>query len=172
MTEQNPELRVRFTKRVDGAVVLQCVRRDGSATWQRHEKQAVFFSFHDLSHFVVETSLGFRQGFYGLLAEGWDITDTGGKGARGKLPPEAGLVEHLVGLFDRERVGGAAPLSAAEFNSQLEQLVASDHLEVGRFSDAQLTAVRKRIEMLHREWAAVGPGSTLELIFDRASLAP
>ena len=83
------------------------------------------------------------------------------------------FVEHLVGLLDRERVGGAAPLSAAGFNAQVEQLVATDQLEARRaFSDAQLTAVRKRIEMLQIEWAAVAPGSYFELSFDRASLAP
>src|SRR6185295_7095747 len=89
MTERVPELRVQFTKRTDGGVVLRCLRRDGSVTWQRHEKQAIFFSFHDLSHFAVETGLGFQSGFYGLLADGWDIGDTGGKGARGKLPPDS-----------------------------------------------------------------------------------
>jgi len=79
MTAQTAELRVRFSKRSDGVVTLQCVRKDGSVTWQRHDKHGVFFSFHDLSHFAVETVLGFRQGFYGLLADGWDITDTTGK---------------------------------------------------------------------------------------------
>src|SRR5258708_6289161 len=103
--EAVPELRVQFTKRTDGTVVLRCLRRDGSATWQHHEKQAHFFSFHDLSHFAVETTLRSRSGFYGLLADGWEISDTGGKGTRGKLQPASILVEHIVGLFDRERAG-------------------------------------------------------------------
>src|SRR5262245_66330979 len=80
-----PELRVQLTKRTDGSVVLRCVRRDGSATWQRHEKHARFFPFHDLRHFAVETTLGLGKGFYGLIADGWDIADTTGKGTRGKL---------------------------------------------------------------------------------------
>jgi hypothetical protein len=158
---QEPELRVRFTRRADGAVVLQCVRRDGSATWQRHDKQASFFSFHDLSHFAVETRLGFRHGFYGLIADGWTIDDTSGKGPRGKLPAEANLVEHVVGLFAVE-----PPLSADDFNAQLA------NLEAGRtFSDEDLAAVHKTIRALHGDWIAVAPGSTLELSFDRTSLA-
>src|SRR5262245_29502120 len=102
-----PELRIRFTKRADGAGILHCLRWDRSATWERHDKQAVFFSFHDLSHFAVETVLGFGRGFYGLIADGWDIADTTGKGKRGKLASEGIFVEHVVGLLDRERVGGA-----------------------------------------------------------------
>jgi hypothetical protein len=170
MAETTPELRIRFTKRADGAVVLQCVRRDGSATWERHDKQAVFFSFHDLSHFAVETVLGFRRGFYGLIAEGWDIAETTGKGKRGKLPSEGILVEHVAGLLDRERVGGAQPLSAADFNAQIAEFVANDHLDGARaFSESELRAVRQRIESLQREWSAVAPGSSLELTFDRAN---
>jgi len=165
--EQSPELRVQFTKRSDGTVVLRCLRRDGTATWQRHEKHATFFSFHDLSHFAVETTLGFRSGFYGLIADGWDIADTDGKGKRGKLSAASVLVEHVVGLLDRERAGGAAILSAAEFNAHIDDMTGKDPRQP-RFSDAQLINVRDRIAQLHRQWAALPAGSALELAFDRA----
>jgi hypothetical protein len=98
MTEQTPELRIRFTKRTDGAVV------------------------------------------------------------------------HVVGLLDRERVGGAPPLSAAEFNAQIAQFVANDGLDAPRaFTEIELAAVRQRIETLHRQWAVVSPGSSFELTFDRGN---
>jgi hypothetical protein len=35
------------------------------------------------------------------------------------------------------------------------------------FTDAQLVAVRSRIDALHDEWAALAEGRTLELHFDR-----
>lgn len=174
MPEHIPELRVQLTKRADGGAVLRCERADGSATWQRQDgPRARFFPFHDLTHLAVETTLGFRRGFYGLLADGWEIADTEGKGARGRLPAEAILVEHVVGLFDRERAGGAAPLSAAEFNAQLEQLVATGRLAAApAFTEAQLTAVRDRIDALHGDWATLAPGATLSLAFERATLTP
>jgi hypothetical protein len=167
-------LLVRFTKRADGGVVFRCERADGTVTWQRQDgRQAQFFPFHDLRHFAVETTLGFRQGFFGLLAEGWEIADTGGKGSRGRLPDEAVVVEHVVGLFDHERVGGAAPLSAAEFNSQLQRLVAAGRIPTApAFSDAQLAAVRSRIDALHNDWAMLAPGETLTLTFEPAAPAP
>src|SRR2546423_1597817 len=105
------ELHIQFTKRVDGLVILRCTRSDGSVTWQRHDKHAGFFSFHDLDHFAVETTLDL-YGFYGLIADGWDIEDTTGKGRRGKLPPGAGLAEYVVGLLETERSGGAKALAA------------------------------------------------------------
>jgi len=161
-----PELRVQLTKRTDGSVVLRCVRRDGSATWQRHDKHANFFPFHDLRHFAVETTLGLGKGFYGLLAEGWDIADTTGKGRRGKLSPASVFVEHIVGLLERERAGGAPPLSASEFNAQIDTMLGTDP-ERPSFTDAQLMNVRNRTQELHSQWARIPIGSTLELTFSR-----
>ena len=161
-----PELRVQFTKRADGTVVLRCVRRDGSATWERHEKHASFFSYHDLRHFAVETILDLRKGFYGLIADGWDIADTTGKGARGKLSAASVFVEHIVGLFERERAGGGLPLSASEFNAQIDAMIGIDP-DRHAFTDGQLTNVRNRTEELHNQWAGIPVGSTLELTFSR-----
>jgi hypothetical protein len=63
----------------------------------------------------VETVLGSRRGFFGLISEGWDFDDATGKGTRGALPEEASQVERIVGLFDAER-GSAATWTAAELN--------------------------------------------------------
>jgi hypothetical protein len=168
-----PDLRVQFAKRADGSVVLRCTRADGSVTWQRHDgRQALFFPFHDLTHFAVESTLGFRQGFYGLVADGWEIADTGGKGARGRLPDETVLVEHIVGLLDRERVGGAMPMSAREVNAQLGRLAEDGRVaHPPTLTDAQIDEVRRRVDALHDEWAAVAPGGTLELCFARDGAA-
>ena len=163
---QTPEIHVEMDKRKDGAVILKCIRRDGSATWQRHEKHAAFFSFHDLTHFAVETTIGFRAGFYGLIADGWDIEDTTGKGKRGKLSAESVLVEHVVGLLDRERAGGSPALSAAEFNAQLDEMAGKD-AKRRLLTESELENVRNRIQELHQRWAAVPAGSALELTFSR-----
>ena len=167
MADSERPLRVLLTRRADGAAVMRCERADGTATWQRHEgRNAAYFPFHDLTHFALESTLGFRQGFFGLIAAGWDVADTGGKGARGPLPDEARLVEHLAGLLDRERVGGAPPLPADEVQAQLRM-----HEHAGRMgpipalTDAQLDAVRARAAELHAAWAALPPGETLELRF-------
>lgn len=164
-----PELTVQFTKRADGEVVLRCVRADGSATWQRHPaKQALFFALHDLTHYAVETELGFRAGFYGLLAAGWDINDTGGKSARGPLPPEAVIVENIVGLLSVEGTS-RRDWTAAEFNEQAEAFANTRGLPRPRqLTDAELARVRTRIQNLFAQWAEVETSATLELLFDRA----
>src|SRR5271169_6570573 len=107
-------LGIQMTKRADGGFVLRCVRADGSATWQKQGGHAAFFALHDLTHFAVESTLGYERGFFGLIAQGWEIEDTTGKGSRGHLPPDAVEVERIVGMFDTER-GSGVLLTAEDF---------------------------------------------------------
>ena len=168
-----PDLLIQLTKRADGDVVLRCIRADGSATWQRHRgRRAGFFPLHDLTHYAVETDLGFRRGFYGLIAEGWDIADTGERPTRGPLPPEAIAVEHLVGLLDVQRANGSE-WTADELNEEIAGLAAAHRFPRPRaFTDAEWTRVRTRLHELFARWTVLPPGATLELPFDRASASP
>ncbi len=160
-------MRVELTKRTDGGAVLKCVRGDGTSTWQRHEgAQAGFFPFHDLTHYAVETRLRFRDGFFGLVAAGWDIADATGKGTRGPLGDEAVAVEHLVGLIDLERSGGAK-LDARDLNAEATRFaVAGGRQPPAPLTDEDLDRVRGCVCSLYARWVAVVPGSTLVLDFD------
>ncbi len=162
------DLSIQITKRKDGGSVLKCVRADGSVTWQKQQgRRATFFPLHDLSHYAVETELGFRSGFYGLISAGWDIEDTEGKGARGPLPSEALTVEKTVSSFDVERAGGTE-WNTADFNEQGAMYAATHDLPVPPvWTDDDLARVRKRTRELFSEWRGLEAGSTLELAFDR-----
>jgi hypothetical protein len=50
---------------------LRCVRLDGSATTTSMPRQGILP--HDLVHYVVESVLGWRHGFLGIVAAGADI---------------------------------------------------------------------------------------------------
>ncbi|HTC89518.1 MAG TPA: hypothetical protein VK686_14525 [Bryobacteraceae bacterium] len=159
-------LLIQITKRSDGGGVLRCVRSDGSVTWQKQEsRHAAFFALHDLTHFAVESTLGFKRGFFGLVAEGWDIEETTGKQARGPLPSEAQEVEYIVGALDSERASGAI-WPAADFNEQAAIHARSVGLpEPRRCTDEELSQMRQRRAELFAEWRAVEPEKTLELRF-------
>jgi hypothetical protein len=148
-------LKVQIQKRADGGGVLRCTRANGSVTWQKQTaRHAAHFALHDLTHFAVESGLGFKRGFYGLIAEGWEIEDTTGKGARGRLPEEATDVERIVGLFDTERAGGVI-YTAEGFNEHSPR----------PFQDEDLARVRKLRGELFTKWFAVESGGVLELQF-------
>jgi len=157
---------IEFTKRADGRTVLRCVRADGSVTWQRNDDQnALFFPLHDLTHYAVETELGFAQGFFGLIAKGWNIDETTGKTARGPLPNEALEVEYIVAAFSAERAGGA-DATAAEFNELAATFASAKEMPPPRpLSDEDLARVRTRFNEVAMKWRALAPGQTLQLVF-------
>ena len=159
-------LQIEIAKRTDGGAVLRCTRPDGTVSWQRQTgPQGAFFPLHDLTHFAVETVLGVRDGFFGLVAQGWEIEDTTGKGSRGALPPDALVVEQIVGFLDRERASGAE-WSAEDYITHLG--IAGVVLSPGMRSalgDETLGRVRAvRLELFGR-WARTAPGESLKLTF-------
>jgi hypothetical protein len=149
-------LQVEIVKRADGAGVLRCTRADGSVTWQK-QRQGAFFALHDLTHFAVETTLGLRHGFFGLIDEGWEIDETDGKGHRGGLPPDAMIAEWIVGLLDAERAS-AAEWTAEEFRA--------GRLQTAPVTDEDLRRIQDQRRQLFKQWAGVEPGSVLKLIWE------
>ena len=135
-------------------------------TWQKQSgKHAAFFALHALTHFAVESVLGYRCGFFGLIAEGWDIDDTTGKGKRGPLPPGAAEVETLVGLLDGER-GGSSIWTIDELN----EMAALQASSAGRPAPRKLSAedlarVKAKRSELFSQWFALPIGETMELRF-------
>ncbi|HLW75354.1 MAG TPA: hypothetical protein VKS01_00190 [Bryobacteraceae bacterium] len=147
-------MKIEIVKRADGEGVLRCTRDDGTVAWQKQRKHASHFALHDMTHFSVETVLGYRLAFFGLIAEGWEIEETEGNSERGALPPEAIEVEKIVGLFDAERAGGER-WSAEDFTS-----VAPRPL-----SEQELDRIRALRSNLFAQWQTIAIGQALALEF-------
>ncbi|MEO7520310.1 MAG: hypothetical protein ABIW79_00710 [Gemmatimonas sp.] len=162
-----PRLRIELEKRTDGDVIFRCIRADGSTTWQRHTgARGVFFVYHDLTHLAVERTLRLQNGFFGLMAAGWDIADTQGKSPRGPLPDEAIAIENLVGLFDRER-GAGTEWTADEFNSAAEDYALQRGVAMPiRLTDSEIAGTRNEIQSLHASWRATPEGELFRQIFE------
>ena len=162
-------LLLQFKKKADGSSVLHCLRPDGSATWQR--RQGPFFALHDLAHFAVETTLGLRYGFFGMLAEGWNLTDFGTPWPRGPIPDyareDAMLAESLAGFLDTERALGVEH-SAADFNDKF----AADHALERKLTEAELSQIRTKNAALIAQWIALPIGEALEFSFSVKEAAP
>jgi hypothetical protein len=168
-----PALTVRIKRHPDGSSSLTCTRADGTTTWQRQQGgYALVFPSHDLTHFAVETELGTTRGFYGLIAEGWEISDFASPWRRGPIPTEAIEVELIVGFFQMDRRGPAWTEEA--FNAHAEQFVESRRAlrpgapipSMPRLSLEQIERVRAARDALYARWAAVQPGESLELPFE------
>jgi hypothetical protein len=170
---QTAALRIRIKRNSDGSAVLTCTRADGSVTWQRQEgAHGQFFPRHDLTHFAVETTLGHRRGFYGLVAEGWDLSDFGTPWPRGRIPDDAEPAELIVGFLDAERAAGTR-WTAGDFNDRIAAYYRTHLSGAGppTLTDDDLARIRRRRAELFAAWDAVPPGQALELSFDSAVTA-
>jgi hypothetical protein len=167
----NADLHIRLKRHADGSASLTLTRRDGTVTWQRQKGSlALVFPQHDLTHYAIESTLGYRGAFYGLVADGWEITDFAKPWPRGPIPVEAREVELLVGLFDGMR-RDRATWDAGEINRQLQSLVDDSkfatHIAPRVLSDADVAAVRQLRDSLLDRWGMIEPGGALELEFAR-----
>jgi hypothetical protein len=166
------DLTIRLKRHPDGTASLTCVRADGTSTWQRQNGSlGQFFPPHDLTHYAVETTLGYRSGFYGLIAQGWSIDDFATPFPRGPIPVEALEVELIVSFFETER-RSLTRMTEAEFNDHAERYQAARQSKrpgalgtAPRLSAEQIDAVRQCRSWLLSRWSGLGPGEAMELSF-------
>ena len=160
---------IRIKKGKDGRTALSCTRADGTTTWQRQEgAQATFFPKHDLTHYAVETALGHRQGFYGLVSAGWDFSDFGNPWPRGRLPVQASISEMIVGMLDMERRMGER-VTVQELNQKLAEYAVETSLpQQLEITEEDLARVRAKRAEMFAKWEAVQPGDALEIPFEGA----
>jgi hypothetical protein len=165
-TTTQPLAILKFSKTRDGAPVLSITRRDGSVAWQ---KQHAFFPVHDLTHYAIETTLGLRQAFWGMMADGWEFSDFGTPWPRGPMPnvAEALLAEVSAGWFDRFGSPGTDDdLTVAELNTHLAEYCAQHGAAPPRtITGDEFARIRAMREDLAARWHALGPREAMELEF-------
>jgi hypothetical protein len=157
---------IELTKSASGGSILKCIRADGSIAWQRNQgRNGMFFALHDLRHYAAESVLRADKGFFGLIAAGWEVTDTTGKGSRGKIPDETIAIEHLVGLLDAEGAGGDN-MTARELNGYAVAYAAQHNRpSPAAISEQSLAKIRGLTMKLHAEWMALPSGEKMRLFF-------
>jgi len=154
---------VRFTKGKHKTYSLTCVRDNGSSTWSTYPSSSNFAQ-HDLVHFAVETTLGYRDAFYGLLAGGRDIPSFGERdqttGKSPTVPLQAAQTEFIVSLLQAE-------LYDQEINEDFMATLAlaCGNLDVPVITAEQLDQIRRRIKVVLKQWADLPPGEFLEFTF-------
>jgi hypothetical protein len=165
------DLRIRLKRHSDGSASLTLTRADGSVTWQRQNGSlGLVFPPHDLTHFAIESELHYRSGFYGLVADGWEISDFATPWPRGAIPEEAREVELIVGFFDSER-RSKDRWNATAFNEHAEKFVAAGKyagkIKTLVLRDEDIARIRAVRDDLLQRWFALKPGDAMELTFLR-----
>lgn len=154
---------IRFTKGNHKPHTLTCVRDDGSSTWWPLPEH---FLQHDMLHYIVETTLGFQNAFYGLIAEGRDITEFGTRqGRKDVYPDEAVAVEFIVGLLQVE-MRGPAPPDNDSFFAMLALTCEKQNLPfLQSLTPEQLDAIRAASHAWSEQWEKLPVGKSMEVPF-------
>jgi hypothetical protein len=160
-------MKVQFKRGKDKRDVLSVVRADGSQSWQ-HQHPGI--PVHDLTHYAVESTLGLKTAFYGLLAQGWDIERLTDRDVRSILPPEGLWTEFVVGLIQTERLSPQT-MTASEFNGLLSRELENSGLTFDRrLNDAELDRIREVFAALFFRWRGLKPGESMQLEFGSVSV--
>jgi len=122
-----------------------------------------------MTHFVVESTLRIPNAFYSLVADGWDLSDFNVKGTSRRIPPEANLVEALVGRLQQELMPGTE-FSTDSYNEEVEAVLEGIGNPLRRpVTEDELSEMRFRLRECMARYRALEPGDSLELVF---SLVP
>ena len=144
---------------------LRCVRADGSASEVAMPRQGALP--HDLIHLVVESALGFDNGFIGLVARGADI-DFAGKQFHEYIDPalhaQVAQAESVVESLQAQLWSGA--FDAGFFLYGVETACAMRKVPVPDFSACDpRTALFDRVVALGRAWNALPSHAQWTLTF-------
>jgi hypothetical protein len=160
-----PSLTFRLKKRADADAQLTLVREDGSHTSGPVGSADGYFPVHDLTHYVIEQTLGLSDGFLGLVASGWEIKDFEVKGTAKLLLPETLFAENAAGELSRQ-ILMREPSSAEDLmwviDTKLQQHMG---YKAPVITEELLGQIRARIHGEWRRWRELPPNGTLELTF-------
>lgn len=158
-------LNIKLSKYKSKPTVLSCTREDGSVTWTSVRPG---LELHDLAHYVLEKSLGWKDAFYGLLAKGYDISaferprDQRPIALLPKNLPQTSLIaEHIVNLL---QVGFGN--NNYDFFEAVQSVLQDKGLPIPpEFNPELAQQVQLQLEELWSRWQRLPAAGSLELVF-------
>jgi hypothetical protein len=155
-------VKIQIKKRANSKHIISYVRDGLETYWIEADN---FLVLHDLCHFVIETTLGYKSAFWGLVNSGINPSDFEDKEKRDRLnlSNEAWYAEHLANLFLIEYAQG----TFENINEVFKQCMLEHNPNVAiiQFSDAEIEAIRTSLHQLIDAWNHVKDGSYLTLDF-------
>jgi hypothetical protein len=149
-----------ITKNTGKPHILSYKRDNGSVTWMHTDD---FFVRHDLSHFAIEKTLGYRSAFMGMLNSGMDIKAFEDRNQRKQMTitDEAANAENMANLFLMEIAQG----DFDDFNSVLKESFVDmgTRSPIPRLTEDELGSIRHYLRQLLREWHQLPAGEKMIL---------
>jgi len=155
-------VKIQIKKRSNSKHVISYLRDGLETYWIEADN---FLVLHDLCHFAIETTLGYKTAFWGLIASGINPNVFENKEKRDalELSNEAWYAEHLANLFLIEYTQG----SFENINEIFKQcmLEHSSNVAMKQFSDTEIKAIRISIDQVIEKWKNIEVDNLLSLEF-------
>ena len=138
---------------------LTCIRDDGTTTWTHLHRG---FVQHDFAHYVVKTTLGFENAFFGLVAKGYNIPVFSEPKAERpfEIPREAIDTEPIVALLQADLLEN--PTNTQHSDGVLRNHSASLPVDI---ADKQFEVMQQKLRALLQRWQNLQPGESMTLQF-------
>ncbi len=124
-----------------------------------------FLVLHDLCHYAIETTLQYKNAFWGLIAKGINPSIFENKETRDalELANEAWYAEHLANLLLIEFTQG----KFEDINAMLEQSLRQQNSRIPtiQFSNIVVEEIRALLHTLIENWRSVKEDDNLSLNF-------
>jgi hypothetical protein len=161
-----PKLTFELKKRADAKAQLILIREDGSHTIGTIGPAEGYGPVHDLTHFAIESTLGLDEGFLGLCASGWEISDFEVRGTPARLPREAIFAEVAAGELSRQLVMRQVT-SLEDFLWAVDLTLERQPKGLARppVTEEQFAAIHALIANEWRRWRELAPNETLQLTY-------
>ncbi len=158
---------VRFTKNAPSARAdaLTCTRPDGTSTSADLPRQGILP--HNAFHFVVESTLGWRDAFFGQIARGatHEAATAALHRAHGPAAKDTQALqsESLVECLQADQWGGAS--DPAAFAEKLIAACRRRGVTPPDIDAAELAGVRTALREFGAAWRPLNPGQSVERTF-------
>jgi hypothetical protein len=128
---------------------------------------------HDSVHLIVEQALGFKRGFWGMVADGVDpgqiqeiAKAAGHASAKRAQIPDPSIVEliqaeRIVECFEADLWG--APTDCDTFRSVADAACSESFVPTPALSDDSILAIRDQIAEFAKQWIAAPVGTRFDL---------
>lgn len=158
-------LSIRIKKERNSPSVMTVKRSDGTKTYAKLEAN---FEIHDIAHYIVEKQMGFKNAFYGLLSQGYQINEFQlPKEERPKvlwpqnMPQEALITEHLVNLLT---IDFMQPETKMDILKTLETILKDKELSFPESLDNEkIASMQKGLSDLMVRWNELNSRQELKL---------
>ena len=151
-------MKIAITKKQNRNRIV-CTRDDGSYTASDLGPR---LPHHDFAHYIVETTLGLKEGFYGNLARGYSFEQLGDKHVIKTLGAETWRAEILAGALG-SLASGACTLD--QFPALIKDAAAAFNHTTQTPAASQSAQMLSDLRLLLDRWSALRDGETLELSF-------